>query len=306
MKAQAQDRSREVGNAHARLAKGLGWFSIGLGLFQLLAPRTLSRLIGAPQLRTTLPALGLREIIPGIGILSGYGLGAWLWTRVLGDIMDLSILGGAFSSRKSDRDRLQGATVAVIGVTFLDILSALHHSRAMDRHKKTVHIVKSITVDRSPEELYQTWRNFENLARFMPHVLSVNTTSDRHSHWVVQGPAGKELEWNSELTEDHPNERIAWRSMPGADLDNSGSVTFEAAPAGRGTVVRVEMSYTPPGGMLGNRIAKFFHKTPEQVLPMDLHRFKQMMETGQITTTEGQPAGRSSSTSRLYDDFVRS
>lgn len=306
MKSHSQDQLRKIGASHERLTKGLGWFSIGLGLVALFAPRALARLIGAPQLRTTLPALGLREIIPGIGILSGRGRGGWLWARVLGDIMDLRILGEAFSSRKSNRDKLQGATVAVIGVTLLDILSAMQHSRETGRQKRTVHVAKSITIERSPEELYQTWRNFENLARFMPHVLSVSTTSDRHSHWVVEGPAGKQLEWDSELTEDHPNERIAWRSMPGADLLNSGSVTFEAAPAGRGTVVRLEMSYTPPGGMLGKTIAKLFHKTPEQVLPMDLHRFKQMMETGQITTTEGQSAGRSRSTSLVYDDFVRS
>lgn len=306
MKSHVQDQLPEPAPGQERLVKGLGWFSIALGLAELLAPRALARLIGAPQLRTILPSLGLREILPGIGILSGYGRGGWLWARVLGDIMDLSILGKAFDSRKSNRDKLQVTTASVIGVTLLDVFTALQHSRKAGRQKNMVHVIKSITIDRSPEELYQTWRNFENLARFMPHVLAVQTSGSKHSHWIVQGPAGKRLEWDSELTEDHPNERIAWRSMPKADMVNSGSVTFEAAPAERGTVVRLEMWYAPPGGMLGRAIGKLFHKTPEQILPVDLHRFKQMMETGQIVTTEGQPAGRSRSTSRLYDDFIRS
>jgi uncharacterized membrane protein len=122
---------------------------------------------------------------------------------------------------------------------------------------------------------------------------------------VAKGPAGSRVEWDAEMSEDIPNQLIAWRSLAGADVDSAGSVRFEPATGGRGTIVRVDMHYRPPAGKAGAWIAKMLGQSPEKQLAVDLRRFKQMVETGEIARTEGQPAGRMRSTSRKYDDLIR-
>jgi uncharacterized membrane protein len=157
-----------------------------------------------------------------------------------------------------------------------------------------------IAIDRPPNELYDFWRKLENLPRFMRHLESVRQTGQNRSHWRAKAPAGTSVEWEAEIVDDRPAELISWRSLPGADIDNSGSVRFERAPGGRGTFVRVKMQYDPPGGFFGASIAKLLGEEPAVQVQRDLFRFKQVMETGQVVTTEGQPAARPSSTS-LYD-----
>jgi uncharacterized membrane protein len=139
--------------------------------------------------------------------------------------------------------------------------------------------------------MYTYWRNFENLPRFMYHLESVERLDERRSHWVAKGPAGTQVEWDAEITDDRPNELIAWRSLPDAQVPNSGMVRFEPGPAGRGTVVRVEIEYRPPGGALGKAVAKLFGEEPGQQVAGDLHRFKQVMETGEVVVSEGSPHG---------------
>jgi uncharacterized membrane protein len=146
---------------------------------------------------------------------------------------------------------------------------------------------KSIIINRSPEELYQYWRDLENLPRFMQHLESVRVTGDGRSHWVAKAPAGTSVEWDAEITEDRPNERIAWRSLEGADVDNSGSVEFRPAPGNRGTIVRVEIEYNPPGGAIGALVAKLFGEEPGQQAQEDLRCFKQVMETGEVVLSDG-------------------
>lgn len=160
---------------------------------------------------------------------------------------------------------------------------------------KGIKVEKSVTVNRSPEELYRFWRNFENLPRFMNHLESVKDTGAGRSHWVAKAPAGKTVEWDAEVYNEKENELIAWRSLEGADVDNAGSVRFEPATGGRGTVVRVTLKYDPPGGALGALVAKLFGEEPSQQIEEDLRRFKQVMEAGEAATTEGQPSGRSAS-----------
>ena len=158
-----------------------------------------------------------------------------------------------------------------------------------------IKVEKSITINRSPEELYRFWRNFENLPSFMNHLESVKTTDAIRSHWVAKAPAGRSVEWDAEVYNEKENELIAWRSLEGADVDNAGSVRFEPATGGRGTVVRVTLKYDPPGGALGALVAKLFGEEPSQQIEEDLRRFKQVMEAGEAPTTEGQPSGRSAS-----------
>lgn len=149
----------------------------------------------------------------------------------------------------------------------------------------------AITINRSPDEVYAEWRDFERLPTFMYHLESVRTTDDRRSHWVAKGPAGMTVEWDAEITEDVPGSRIAWRSLDGASVKNSGSVRFRPAPKGEGTEVYVEVEYSPPGGALGSVVAKLFGEEPNQQIADDLRRFKQFVETGEIARSDGSPLG---------------
>jgi uncharacterized membrane protein len=158
--------------------------------------------------------------------------------------------------------------------------------------ERGIKVEKSITINNSPEELYNFWRRFENLPRFMNHLESVTTTGGGRSHWVAKAPAGSTVQWDAEVYNEKENELIAWRSLDGADVDNAGSVRFEPASGGRGTTVRVTLRYDPPGGALGAAVASLFGENPEQQIDEDLRRFKQVMETGEVVSTEGQPSGR--------------
>ena len=290
-----------------QIARGLGWFSIALGLAEIAAPETVARLIGVRNSRVILRAFGLREFISGIGILAGRRRSEWLWSRVAGDVMDLAFLGSALSSDQADRGKVAAATLAVAGVAGLDVLCS---KQLTGRDWSTAEVVparvtKSIVISRPREELYRFWSDFQNLPRFMYHVDSVEVTGDRRSHWVAKAPAGGSVEWDAEMVEDRANETISWRSVEGSDVKHSGTVRFLQAPGGRGTIVKVEIDYCPPGGVLGPKIAKLFGREPGQQVEEDLRRLKQLMEAGEVITTEGQPAGRPRSTSLKYDQTSR-
>jgi uncharacterized membrane protein len=154
-----------------------------------------------------------------------------------------------------------------------------------------MHLQTSITVNRPVGELYRFWRDFENLPEFMTHLASVRSLSSRRSQWTATAPAGRTVDWEAEVIEDRTDELIAWRSLEGADVPNSGSVHFVPAPGGRGTEVRVEIDYALPGGKVGAGVAKLFGEEPEQQVRDDLRRFKQVMETGQIVRSEASPEG---------------
>ncbi|HEX5220624.1 MAG TPA: SRPBCC family protein [Verrucomicrobiae bacterium] len=287
-----------------QLVRGLGWFSIGLGALEIAAPHRLSRWIGAEPSPNVMRLMGLREMITGIGILSQPDEPGWLQARVAGDAMDLGLLGVSMFSEGSERGRLGLAAAAVAGVTALDILAA-QDLRASSKGRGVVDYRKSLIINRSPEELYSIWHDFERLPQIMRHLYSVRSLGDGRMRWVAKGPAGSTVEWDAEITEDRPNELISWRSLEHADVDNRGSVQFERAPGNRGTILRVELQYRPPAGALGAKVAKLLAQSPEKQIAVDLIRFKQMVETGEIARTEGQSSGRSRSTSRKYDDLIR-
>jgi uncharacterized membrane protein len=154
-----------------------------------------------------------------------------------------------------------------------------------------IQINRTVTINKSPEEVYRFWRNLENLPRFMQHLASVQITGERRSHWVVTAPMGISLEWDAEITAERPHTLLAWRSLPGADVVNEGVVQFHPAAGGRGTEVQVSLAYRPPGGVAGAAFARLFNATTAQQIQEDLRRFKQVMEAGEIATSTGQPAG---------------
>ena len=149
---------------------------------------------------------------------------------------------------------------------------------------------RTITVNRSREEIYAFWRDFRNLARFMENVESVRMDDGRRSHWVVKAPGGKTVEWDSVLTEEEDGRLLAWESTEDADIKNSGRIEFRDAPPGRGTEITATIVYDPPGGDIGKLIAKLFQKEPKIQARRDLRRFKQLMETGEISTSEAPDA----------------
>jgi uncharacterized membrane protein len=157
----------------------------------------------------------------------------------------------------------------------------------------SIKVEKTVTIsNKSPEELYRFWRNFENLPHFMKHLKHVSVINDKRSHWIATAPMGGSVEWDAEIINEQENRLIAWASVEGADVDNSGFVRFQPAPGGRGTEVKVVIEYNPPGGAVTATLAKLFGEEPKQQIGDDLRRFKMLMEAGEIATTEGQPSGR--------------
>jgi uncharacterized membrane protein len=268
-----------------KLARGLGWFSIGLGIAEVAAPHAIAKFLGVREDRRGLiRLLGLREIGSGVGILSQRRPAEGVWSRVGGDALDLGLLTAAFLSPNSNKTRVAAATAAVMGVTALDVMTAAQLSRST--HRGDIPVKESIIINRSPEEVYQFWREVENLPRFMYHLESVKVIDRNRSHWIAKGPLGARVEWDAEVTEERPNELIAWRSLPDSDIDNSGLVRFESAPGGRGTVVTAVIRYSPPGGALGATVAKLLGREPGQQVRDDLRRFKQIMEVGEVVQSD--------------------
>jgi uncharacterized membrane protein len=290
-----------------RMARGLGWFSVGLGLAQVTAPRRVARLVGMPETdanANTMFAFGLREIASGIGILTRERPVVPMWARVGGDVMDLAVLGRALGSNRSEKNRVAAATAAVLGVTLMDWVTgqALSRESQNDRQAtgtgrhtplgKEIRIRRAITVWAPIGEVYNFWRNFENLPRFMQHLESVRILDERRSHWKAKAPAGTSVEWDAEMIEDRPNELISWRSIADSEIPNQGTVRFLPGPEG-GTEVHVDLSYEAPGGRFGSIIAKLFGEEPDIQVGSDLRRFKQVIELGEVVhsdaTVHGHP-----------------
>jgi len=208
-----------------------------------------------------------------------------------------SLVGGAMIGFGIMRRRWDSAIFALIGggITYIGVRGNSPVYQALGANTavqgQPILVERAITIGMSPAQLYSFWRNFENLPQFMAHLEDVSVQDNQRSHWVAKGPAGTQFEWDAEVTEDQPNQLIAWRSLPDAQVPNQGTVRFQPAPGHRGTEVRVTMQYDPPAGPLGAAIAKLFGEEPNVQVDSDLRRLKQKLEAGEIATIEGQPSG---------------
>lgn len=288
-----------------RTARVLGLASTGLGVAMLRDPKGVARLSGVDDSATALsviPLVGARELVHALPLLAGRP--GWAWTRVAGDAVDLSAMGVALSSRGGERGRrLRNATVAVAGLAALDLLTAARSRRAGSRGpardllpssapwKSAIDVSAAATVNKPPQEVHARWHDFSRLPEFMAHVREVRTAGIGRWHWVAEAPGRRTVEWDAEVVEDSPGERIRWRSLPGADIENAGVVEFRPAPGGQGTEVRVRLAYAQPGGRAGKAVATLFGEAPDQQVRDDLARFKQILETGQVVRSEGTPEG---------------
>lgn len=205
------------------------------------------------------------------------------------------------STRSPSADRLTiGLAIASVAAGVAAAQLARSRSRAgRNRTRGGVRVEYVTTINRPIGEVYEAWKDFERFPTFMRHLETVEVLSDRRSRWRARAPAGATVEWQAEIVEDRPGERLAWRSLDGSDIHHSGAVTFEHAPGARGTEVRAVLDYSPPAGAVGRAIAKLFGEEPEQQIREDLRRFKQIMEAGEIALSDGpglrrpaQPAPR--------------
>ncbi len=157
-------------------------------------------------------------------------------------------------------------------------------STAKDLHGARDVVGRAVTINRSAADLYAYFRNFSNLPGFMENIVRIDVIDAKSSHWVVKGPGDTTYEWDATVTHEVENESITWQSAEGADVSNSGKVTFVEAGA-RGTVVTATIAYDPPAGAIGKIVAKLFQREPGIQARRDLRRFKQLMETGEIATS---------------------
>jgi uncharacterized membrane protein len=164
-----------------------------------------------------------------------------------------------------------------------------------------VPIETAVTIARPAEELYSFWRQLGNLPRFMKNLDSVTKIDERRSHWVGKSPLGLKLEWDAEILEEREGKLLSWCSLPGSDVHNAGTVFFDPSPAGRGTVVRVSLDYQVSGHLLGQAVGKMLRGTTQQQVREDLKRFKELLETGEIATTNGQSHGTRSLLGRIHN-----
>lgn len=284
------------------LGNALGWVGVGLGVAALLKPRAIAQAAGLDANRrtmVTMRAIGVRELATSAGLLLRPHKSGWLWARAAGDFLDLGLLAAAGRYQRGNRVALTSALVA--GITVLDLLAAWDGQQRMRANVRdtsavpgTIRVRKSLNINRSPEECYRFWRDFENFPSFMQHVDEVRMLDATRSHWKVRAPLRRQVEWTAELSSDVPSQQLGWRTLEGAEIEHSGVVHFAPGIGGRGTRVQVDLSYVAPLGKAGARLAKLFGEEPSLQVAQDLRRFKQLIETGEIPTTVGQSAGRRS------------
>jgi uncharacterized membrane protein len=191
-----------------------------------------------------------------------------------------------YSSRRSS-----GGRVVIAAATIGAGLYAMQRYGVMDRMREkwgadeTGRIVteKTIFIDAPVEQVFDTWANYQNFARFMSNVLSVVPLDENRSHWKVRGPAGVSVEFDSIAHKQRPNE-LAWESEPGSTVQNEGRVTL--MPEGNGTLATVRMSYRPPAGALGQAVSSLFGANPKKEFDEDLNRMKQFIEGQRVGTPQ--------------------
>jgi uncharacterized membrane protein len=218
-----------------------------------------------------------------------------------------SMLGGAVLLWSGLRTgRLNGLIMAAMGGSLLyrgftghcsayealGIDSTEHPEATAVPAQQGVKVERTVQINKSPQELYSFWRKLDTLPSVMHHLERVDVLSDTRSRWLANGPLGTSLTWEAEIINDHEPDMLAWRSLPGSQVETAGSVHFQPLPGDRGTAVAVSLKYNPPLGKLAANVAAFLGSGLEQRLAEDLHRFKSTMETGEAPRTAGQPSGR--------------
>lgn len=181
-----------------------------------------------------------------------------------------------------------GIVAAAIGLGLLArSISNGSFARMMGGKARAIDLHKTIYIRATPETVFDMWSRYENFPHFMSNVQQVSDLGDGRSHWVVSGPAGSRIEWDSVITEASRPERLAWRSEPDSTVQHTGMVHFE--PEGDGTRVSMQLSYNPPAGAFGHAVASLFNGNPKRQLDEDLMRMKSFIESGIPPHDAAQP-----------------
>ncbi|MDB4980964.1 MAG: hypothetical protein JWM82_1716 [Myxococcales bacterium] len=266
---------------------GLGWFSVGLGLAELAAPGALATLVGVPDRPATrwiVRGLGARELGVGLALLSRPKRAGWLWARTTGDLIDLTLLGTALLSPRTNRLRAGTAMAAVVGAAALDAWAG---KKALETDRAPVR--RTITIGKPANEIYAYWRDLGNLPRFMDRIESVELVDARRSRWRARGPVGASVTWDAEIVEDRAGDVIAWRASEADVLRHEGSVRFVPAPNGKSTELHVCVRYGQQqgvGAVLKSMLAPLSDLALGEQLEADLGRLKQLLETGQVMRSD--------------------
>ena len=290
-----------------RVARALGWFSVGLGLTELFSGQEMDRYLGTGGHEGTLRLFGLREIAAGAIILAQKEPSAGsVWSRVGGDVMDLVFLGKALEKQRNrtKHERLSVATATVAAVTALDVFCAWRLGRTSGPEETTeedaTRVETNLTIGRSPEELYALWRDPQTLPQVMGHFATVTVQDADRAHWVINGPVKTSLQWDTQIVQEEPGRMLRWYSAQGAKIPNGGTVQFSPAPAGRGTVATLRIDFDPPGGSFAKGAAKALGIVPQVLADKALRRFKSLVEAGEIPTLQDNVSARTGATANAY------
>lgn len=199
--------------------------------------------------------------------------------------------------RRERRRTLATPSAGIIGGVVLGVVAAglfayysasrQHTNRRlpfMTTKRHRVHLHGSINIDRSAEDIYAYWRDFSQLPKTMSFLERVEDRGAGITHWVAKGPFNTTLEWDSQVVDDLPNERISWNSLEGSDIRTWGDVQFRDNPRRRGTHVMVNFNFEPPGKIAGAAVGRFLSGLENAVLNQNLRNLKAYMETGEVPT----------------------
>ena len=296
-----------------RLARALGWFSVGLGLTELLGGEQLDETFGTRDRRNLFRAFGLRELITGVGILlPGRPTAPWLWARVAGDVLDLAALGESTRLKRARRDNLAAAIIAVTGVTAVDVFCAwqLTGKGSSDRDEAGAeddqpHVKRSLTVDAPANTVRRLWEEGGTFSQIMGHLAEVHPTGEGRARWTTHGPLGETLTWDTEMVTttavaNGSADSLCWRSLSGAKVPNEITLRLRPAPVGQGTEMHLGLRFEPPGGALGKGVAKLFGALPGVLAMKALARAKALLEAGEIPALGRNASARTGATANAY------
>jgi uncharacterized membrane protein len=290
----------------------IGGLTIGAGLVYLLDPgqgrlrrdrlaRRLSPLV--EEVRRRLELESAESTITGflgygsrVGDLQGLGAATLNLSGFRpssgASITALRVLGGAVALYGLTRRGSLAAMLRTLGTGML--VGVVGRSGlsgglpAVDR-RRAVDIQKTLYIEAPVDQVYTFWSLYENFPLFMSHVREVEDLGNGRSHWSVSGPGGVPIEWNAALTQQTPNEVIAWRSEAGSMLENAGIIRF--VPIGSGTRVDLRVCYHPPAGGAGQAVAELLGSDPRVKLNEDLGRMKALLEAMTRSESDDKESG---------------
>ena len=199
------------------------------------------------------------------------------------------VAGGALFAYGIQRGGTSGTLVALAGSGMLlrSVVNRDLRTIAGFGDERAIEIHKAVTINASIDKVFDLWSNPQNFPRFMSHVTEVSDRGQARSHWKITLPGGVPLEWDAELTRYEKNSELAWRTVPGAAIEHSGSATFRSTPNGS-TQVNLRIAYDPPAGVIGHAVASALGADPKALLEDDLVRLKSLLEQGKATGREHQ------------------